>query len=192
MPIYHKLGKIPQKRHTVFKKPDGSLHYEQLFGTIGFDGMSSLMYHLHRPTMVKEVGETKDVSPKASVPHNIKSRLLIGFQVQPEDDFLESRKIVLFNSDVNVALAAPKRSMTKYFYKNADADELLFVHKGTGVLKTMLGEIKFEYGDYLVIPRGMIYQITFETQENRLLIEESYHPIFWRYESCPGNKRNNL
>jgi homogentisate 1,2-dioxygenase len=178
MPLYHKLGKIPQKRHTVFKKPDGSLHYEQLFGTIGFDGMSSLMYHLHRPTMVKEVGETKDVSPKASVPYNIKSRLLIGFQVQPVDDFLESRKIVLFNSDVNVALAAPKKSMTKYFYKNADADELLFIHKGTGTLKTLLGEITFEYGDYLLIPRGMIYQIEFDTEDNRLLVTESYSPIY--------------
>jgi len=178
MPLYHKLGKIPQKRHTVFKKPDGSLYYEQLFGTIGFDGMSSLMYHLHRPTMVKEVGETKDVSPKALVPHNIKSRLLIGFQVQPEDDFLESRKIVLFNSDVNVALAAPKKSMVKYFYKNADADELLFIHKGTGTLKSLLGEIPFEYGDYLLIPRGMIYQIEFDTEDNRLLVTESYSPIY--------------
>lgn len=137
MPLYHKLGKIPQKRHTVFKKKDGSLHYEQLFGTIGFDGMSSLMYHLQRPTMVKEVGETLDVSPIATVAHNIKSRLLKGFQVPTEDDFLDSRKILLFNTDVNVALAAPKKSMTTYFYKNTDADELLFVHKGTGTLKTI-------------------------------------------------------
>ena len=178
MPLYHKLGKIPQKRHTVFKKPDGSLYYEQLFGTIGFDGMSSLMYHLHRPTMVKEVGETRDVSPKVSVAHNIKSRLLIGFNVEPEDDYLESRKIVLFNSDVNVALAAPKKSTTEYFYKNADADELLFIHKGTGTLKTLLGEISFEYGDYILIPRGMIYQIEFDTEDNRLLVTESYSPIY--------------
>ena len=178
MPLYHKLGKIPQKRHTVFKKPDGSLYYEQLFGTIGFDGMSSLMYHVHRPTMVKAVGETRDVSPKASVAYNIKSRLLKGFQVQPENDFLESRKIVLFNSDVNVALAAPKKSMTEYFYKNADADELLFIHRGTGTLKTLLGEIPFEYGDYLLIPRGMIYQIEFDTEDNRLLVTESYSPIY--------------
>ncbi|MBT8297247.1 MAG: homogentisate 1,2-dioxygenase [Maribacter sp.] len=178
MPLYHTLGEIPQKRHTVFKKPDGSLYYEQLFGTIGFDGMSALMYHLHRPTMVKEVGETKDVSPTASVPHNIKSRLLKGFQVRPENDYLESRKIVLFNSDVNVALAAPKKSMTDYFYKNADADELLFIHKGTGTLKTLLGEISFEYGDYLLIPRGMIYQIEFASEDNRLLVTESYSPIY--------------
>jgi homogentisate 1,2-dioxygenase len=74
MPLYHKLGKIPQKRHTVFKKEDGSLHYEQLFGTIGFDGMSSLMYHLHRPTQVKEVGEVLDISPKTAVEYSLKSR----------------------------------------------------------------------------------------------------------------------
>ncbi|MEQ9582329.1 MAG: homogentisate 1,2-dioxygenase, partial [Arenibacter sp.] len=178
MPLYHKLGIIPPKRHTIFKKKDGSLHYEQLFGTIGFDGMSSLMYHLHRPTMVKEAGKSFDVSPKAMVSHNIKSRLLKGFEVEPMNDYLESRSVMLFNSDVHISLASPKKSLTDYFYKNADADELLFVHKGTGVLKTMLGEIKFEYGDYLVIPRGMIYQITFETQENRLLIAESYHPIY--------------
>lgn len=178
MPLYHKLGKIPQKRHTVFKKTDGSLHYEQLFGTIGFDGMSSLLYHLYRPTMVKEVGASKDVSPKAAVTYNIKSRLLKGFQIRPEDDFLDSRKIVLFNSDVNVALAAPKKSMTGYFYKNADADELLFIHKGTGTLKTFLGEIPFAYGDYLLIPRGMIYRIEFDTDDNRLLVTESYSPIY--------------
>ncbi|MDC6350261.1 homogentisate 1,2-dioxygenase [Zeaxanthinibacter sp. PT1] len=178
MPLYHKLGKIPHKRHTQFKKPDGSLHYEQLFGTIGFDGMSSLLYHLHRPTQVKEVRESKDVRPKAAVEHNIKSRLLKGYQVKPKDDFLESRTTVLFNSDVHIGLAAPRKSMTDYFYKNADADELLFIHEGTGTLKTLLGEIPFEYGDYILIPRGMIYQIEFDTEINRLLVTESYHPIY--------------
>ena len=139
MPLYHKLGTIPQKRHTVFKKKDGSLHHEELFGTIGFDGMSSLLYHLQRPTRVKEVFEAEDVSPKPAVGHNIKSRLLQGFQVAPEDDFLESRKIVLFNADLTIALAAPKKSMESYFYKNADADELIFVHRGSGVLRTQMG-----------------------------------------------------
>ncbi len=67
MPIYHKLGEIPPKRHTQFRKPNGELYNEQLFGTIGFDGMSSLLYHHHRPTMVKEVGESVDVSPKIAV-----------------------------------------------------------------------------------------------------------------------------
>jgi len=178
MPIYHTLGNIPHKRHTIFKKKDGSLHYEQLFGTIGFDGMSSLLYHLYRPTQVKEVRKSTDLRPVAAVPHNIKSRLLKGFEIRPEADFLESRKIVLFNKDINIGLAAPQQSQTDYFYKNADADELLFIHKGKGTLHTLLGEIPFVPGDYVLIPRGMIYQIHFDGADNRMLVAESYHPIY--------------
>lgn len=178
MPIYHKLGKIPSKRHTQFAKPDGGLYYEQLFGTIGFDGMSSLMYHVHRPTMVKEILSETDVSPKIAVEKGIKARLLKGFDVPPKEDYLESRTRLLVNSDVHISLAAPRQSLTTYFYKNADADELLFVHRGAGKLRTQLGNILFEYGDYLVIPRGIIYQIEFDTEDNRLLIAESFHPIY--------------
>lgn len=178
MPIYHKLGQIPPKRHTIFEKPNGGLYYEQLFGTIGFDGMSSLLYQVHRPTMVKEINDPIDVRPKVAVEKNITSRLLEGFQVLAEDDFLKSRKALLVNNDIEIALAAPKKSMTEYFYKNADADELIFVHKGSGVLRTFLGNIPFEYGDYLVIPRGMIYQIDFDSEDNKLLVSESHHPIY--------------
>jgi homogentisate 1,2-dioxygenase len=178
MPIYHKLGKIPSKRHTQFEKPNGGLYYEQLFGTIGFDGMSSLMYHQHRPTMVKEILSETDVSPKIAVEKGIKARLLKGFEVPPKDDYLESRTRLLVNSDVHISLAAPRQSLTSYFYKNADADELLFIHRGSGKLRTQLGNIPFEYGDYLIIPRGMIYQIEFDTKDNRLLIAEFFHPIY--------------
>src|SRR5687768_13464082 len=145
MPIYHQLGQIPQKRHTVFKKPDGGLYYEQLFGTEGFHGMSSLLYHVHRPTMVKEIKALYDVSPKIKVGKNMKSLRLKGFDIPAEDDFLESRKALLVNNDVHLGLAAPRKSMKDYFYKNADADEMLFIHKGKGVLKTFLGNIPFEY-----------------------------------------------
>lgn len=178
MPFYHSLGQIPQKRHTVFKKPDGTLYYEQLFGTVGFDGMSSLLYHVHRPTMVKHVLDSINVAPEIAVDKNMKSLRLHGFQVSPEQDFLDSRKALLVNNDVHLGLAAPLKGNTDYFYKNADADELIFIHRGTGVLRTLLGNIPFEYGDYLVIPRGMIYQIEFDTTDNRLLYLESFHPIY--------------
>jgi homogentisate 1,2-dioxygenase len=178
MPIYHKLGKIPPTRHTVFEKPEGGLYYEQLFGTIGFDGMSSLMYHIHRPTMVREVREAVDLTPKLAVTKNLTARKLIGFDVAPQDDYLQSRVALLVNSDIHVGLAAPRKSLREYFYKNADADEMLFIHKGSGTLRTMLGNIPFEYGDYLIIPRGMIYQIDFDTEDNRLLYAESFHPIY--------------
>lgn len=187
MPIYHSLGKFPHKRHTTFKKEDGSLHYEQLFGTIGFAGMSSLLYHLHRPTMVKKIGEAIDVTPKVAVANNIASRMLQGWDVPPSDDFLESRKRVLVNSDVHISLSAPRKSMTDYFYKNTDADEVIFVHKGTGKLKSFMGNIEFSYGDYLVIPRGMIFQMEFDTEDNRLFIVESFSPVY-----TPKRYRNHF
>ncbi|APY11178.1 homogentisate 1,2-dioxygenase [Seonamhaeicola sp. S2-3] len=178
MPFYHKLGNIPHKRHIQFKKPDGSLYYEQLFGTIGFDGMYTNSYHEQRPTQVKEIKKQYSVAPKIALKNNIKSYRFKGFQVTPENDFLESRKTVLLNNDCAIVLAAPKQSTKNYFYKNTDADELIFIHKGTGKLRTMLGNLNFKYGDYLLIPRGVIYKIDFDTEDNRLFIVESHRPIY--------------
>ncbi|MEM7573040.1 MAG: homogentisate 1,2-dioxygenase [Bacteroidota bacterium] len=187
MPIYHSLGQLPPKRHTIFEKPAGGIYYEQLFGTIGFDGMATLSYHHHRPTMVRQVGEPVDVAPKIAVQKNMKSRKFLGYDVPPQDDFLESRVSLLVNSDVHVGVAASRHSMKDYFYKNADADEMLFIHRGTGTLRTMLGNIPFEYGDYLIIPRGMIYQLEFDTTDNRILYAESFHPLY-----TPKRYRNHF
>lgn len=178
MPFYHKLGNIPHKRHTVFRQPDGSLYHEQLFGTIGFDGMSSLMYHLKPPTIVKDVRGQKNVAPEVAHETNMLSRSFMGYNVAPKDDYLDSRVPMLVNSDCYIELAAPKKSMTDYFYKNADADEIIFIHKGEGKLKTQLGNIDFSYGDYLVIPRGMIYQLHFKGEDNRLFIVQSFSPVY--------------
>ena len=178
MPFYHQLGKIPAKRHIQFRKEDGSLYYEQLFGTVGFDGMSTNSYHEQRPTMVKKIGKQYSIAPKIAKANNLQSYRFKGFQVQPENDYLESRKIVLTNSDCHIILSAPKKSTTDYFYKNADADEVIFIHKGTGKLRTHLGNIDFKYGDYLVIPRGIIYKLDFDDENNRLFIVESYAPIY--------------
>ncbi len=178
MPFYHQLGKIPHKRHTTFKKPDGSYYYEQLFGTIGFDGMSSLMYHEQRPTQVKEVIKSYDVSPKVAVEKNMLSLGIKGFSVAPKADYLESRTAVLVNNDCHIVLASPQESLRDYFYKNTDCDELIFVHEGSGTLRTQLGNIEFGYGDYLLVPRGMIYQIDFNTKDNRLFIVESHRPMY--------------
>lgn len=188
MPIYHKLGDFPQKRHIQFEKPNGGLYYEQLFGTEGFHGHSSLLYHVHRPTQVKEITKSYSVEPKIAIGKNIKSLLLKGFELKPENDFLDSRKALLVNKDCTIGLAAPKKSLTEYFYKNADADEMIFIHKGSGKLRTMMGNIPFEYGDYLIIPRGMIYQIQFDTEDNRLFYVESFAPFYTpkRYKNESG------
>jgi homogentisate 1,2-dioxygenase len=181
------LGNIPHKRHTVFKKKDGSIHYEQLFGTIGFDGMSSLLYHLHPPTQVKELLDHIDISPKIAINHNMQMRALKGFSINGETDLLKSRVPVLTNSDVTLHLANPKSSTIDYFYKNVDADEVIFIHHGSGILKTQVGNIEFNEGDYLVIPRGMIYQIDFDTKDNRLFIVESFAPVY-----TPNRYRNKF
>jgi homogentisate 1,2-dioxygenase len=177
MPFYHTLGSVPKKRHTIHEKPAGGLYYEQLFGTEGFHGMSSLLYHEQRPTMIQSIGDPVFAGPRAAVEHNITPLMLKGWSVLPKPDFLESRTYMLFNNDLNIALAAPQESLTSYFYKNADADEMIFIHEGSGTLRTLLGNLTFSYGDYLVIPRGMIYQIEFNTPQNRLFIVESYSPI---------------
>ena len=187
MPLYHRQGQIPPKRHTQFRQPDGSLYHEQLFGTIGFDGMSSLLYHLRPPTQVREVGNSVDVTPRIAAAKHIKSRKLIGFDVPPQNDYLASRAPLLVNATCTIGVAAPRRSLTDYFYKNADADELLFVHRGTGTLRTLFGNIPFAYGDYLVIPRGVIYQIDFDGEDNRLLYVESTDPIY-----TPKRYRNHF
>ena len=178
MPRYHTLGKIPPKRHTVFKDENDNFYYEELFGTIGFDGMSSLMYHTQRPTQVKSILKSYDVAPKIAVSKNMKSLKLEGFNVAPINDYLESRTCLLVNNDCQISLAAPKQSLTTYFYKNTDSDEVLFIHKGAGKLRTLLGNIDFKHGDYLVIPRGIIYQIEFNDADNRLFIVESKSPVY--------------
>ena len=187
MPIYHHLGQLPPKRHTQFRQPDGTLYNEQLFGTVGFDGMSSLLYHVHRPTQVKRIVGKTDLTPAIAEEKTITARKLVGFDVPPQDDFLESRTPLLVNSTTTIGVAAPRHSLRDYFYKNADADELLFIHRGIGTLRTLLGNIPFEYGDYLLIPRGMIYQIDFDTEDNRILYTESTDPIY-----TPKRYRNHF
>jgi len=187
MPFYHKLGDIPNKRHTIFKSKSGKHRYEELFGTIGFVGMSSLLYHTQRPTQVKEILKKENLQPDVVIENNIKSRLLKGFDLPKGQGYLESRTPILVNNDCHISLAAPSKSMTDGFYKNTDADELIFIHKGAGTLKTMLGNLDFSYGDYLLIPRGIIYQIEFNDQENRLFIVESFHPIY-----TPKRYRNHF
>lgn len=187
MSRYHSLGKIPKKRHTTFKKPNGDLYQEELFGTAGFAGMSSLLYHIHPPTVVTEIKDKGSVMPKIGVEKNMKALSFKGFSLPVEEDFLDSRKTLFVNNDLHIGLAAPKSFSKDYFYKNGDADEMLFIHVGSGTLRTNYGNIPFKYGDYLIIPKGVIYQIDFDTEENRILYVESFEPIF-----TPKRYRNNF
>ncbi len=186
MPRYHTLGQIPNKRHITFEKPEGGLYQEELFGTAGFAGMSSLIYHLYPPTVVSEVKRLTDVTPEIAIEKNMQALSFQGFSLTPNKDYLKSRKTLFVNNDLHIGLAAPIEFSSDYFYRNSDADEMLFVHAGSGTLKTMYGNLKFAYGDYLIIPRGTTYQIDFDTEDNRLLYIESFSEI-----TTPRRYRND-
>ncbi|MGV0940830.1 homogentisate 1,2-dioxygenase [Empedobacter sp. ULE_I140] len=187
MPLYHHLGEFPQKRHTVFRKPNGELYAEELVSTHGFSSTYSNVYHCYPPTLVKGISEPYSVEPKIARAKHLKHTSLKGFKVKPTKDYLESRVPVLVNNDLHISLAAPQESMIDYFYKNSMADEIIFIHEGSGVLKTGYGQIEFEYGDYLVIPRGIIYQLHFNDSNNRLFITESFSPV-----ETPRRYRNHF
>ncbi len=177
MPHYICLGSIPHKRHTQYRQPSGSLYAEELFSTEGFSNDYSILYHVHPPTKILSTDLPVSCAPVVAEEKMLVHRSFDAFQVSPAADYLQSRKPILVNRDCHIVLAAPTESNTGYFYKNADADELIFIHEGSGTLHTQYGDLLFGPGDYLVIPRGTIYQIDFETAANRLFIVESFSPI---------------
>ncbi|MGB0863929.1 MAG: homogentisate 1,2-dioxygenase [Saprospiraceae bacterium] len=184
---YYSLGKIPNKRHIQYRKPNGELYHEELFSTEGFSDTYSTLYHCNAPTQIVQVGEPYSIAPKTIHDKQLKHRSLLGFKTAPEADYIKSRKPVLVNNDCKIIVSAPTQSMTDYFFKNADADEVIFIHKGSGTLKSMYGNLPFEYGDYLVIPRGTTYQLHFNDENNRLMIVESSSPII-----TPKRYRNDF
>lgn len=177
MPYYLKLGAVPHKRHTQFRKPNGELYAEQLFSTEGFSNDYSLLYHCHPPTAIIHTETPYNVQPEIAEEKMLKHRSFDGFGIKPENDYLESRKAILVNNDCHISLAAPQETAADYFFKNADADEIIFIHEGSGSLITMYGELSFASGDYLVIPRGTIYRIFWNNGQNRLFIVESFSPV---------------
>lgn len=177
MSHYHTLGELPRKRHVVFRKPDGGLYAEQLVSTQGFSDTYSLLYHCHPPTQVTNIGDPYPAAPAIAVGINMQNRLFSGFNVTPADDYLDSRTPLLVNNDCCISLAAPRTSMTGYFFKNSGSDEMIFIHQGSGTLRTPYGNIPFNYGDHLIVPRGIIYQLQFDTADNRLFILESSSPL---------------
>lgn len=177
MPHYHSLGNIPVKRHIQFRKADGELYSEQLVSTEGFSDVYSTTYHHYPPTLVKAIDKPYSVKPEVAMKSNMQHRSFQGFKVKQQDDYLKSRVPILVNNDLYIHLSAPIKGTEGYFFKNSQATELVFVHEGEGTFYSMYGSINFKYGDHLVIPKGTIYQITFNSQVNRLLVIESFSPI---------------
>lgn len=174
--IYHQLGKIPHKRHTQFRKPNGELYQEHLFGAEGFHGWSSLLYHNNPPTRTYKVEQGPEVKIEKWEEGMLRHHHLRTTSVEAGGDPVLGRKVLLFNNDVQIGIARPTDSMD-YFYKNGEHDELLFIHQGEGYVQTMFGRLDFGYGDYIYIPRGTIYQMVFETDQNKMLTVDSTGPV---------------
>ncbi|MGE7767950.1 homogentisate 1,2-dioxygenase [Peribacillus sp. NPDC096540] len=176
MTHYVKMGRIPHKRHTQFRKDDGSLYYEQLMGTKGFSSIQSLIYHINQPTQVKKAVKICDVHYELEEKDALIHRHFRTWNTNVGGDFLEARKIFLANDDVALGVARPNKQMD-YFYRNGEGDELLFVHEGTGKIESIFGDLSFGPGDYLVIPIGTTYRVVLESKEARFFIVESNSSI---------------
>jgi homogentisate 1,2-dioxygenase len=175
---YHRLGNIPPKRHTQFRQPDGSLYKEELVSSEGFSGIYSNLYHINPPTRIKAVKEAVPFGPKRIEKYDLRQTHLNTSKVQTTgDDYLSARKVLLANNDCSISICSPKKRKMDYFYKNAEGDEVIYIHDGNGVLISQFGKLEIRQGDYVVIPRTVIYSLEFEEGPLRLLIIESAAPI---------------
>jgi homogentisate 1,2-dioxygenase len=165
MPIYHTLGQIPRKRHTVFRKPNGGIYAEELMGHEGFTGTSALLYHVHPPTTVKSVKRIKETAYEADPDQALRHRHFLTARVTPGGSPTLDRTPLMFNQDIAMLYAAPAEQ-DEHFYRNAQADELVYVAKGSGVLESVFGDLPFGEGDYLVIHRGILHRYRFDLPGN--------------------------
>ena len=184
MPIYHTLGKIPRKRHIIFRRPDGQLYAEQLVGNEGFTGPSSLLYHVYPPTTVKSARRIRDVKYEADADRTLKHRHFRTARLPRGGSPTLDRTPILFNDDVAMLYSQPDKQ-DEHFYRNAQGDEVVYVAEGEGTLETQFGNLAVAPGDYLVIHRGILHRYVF-TKPAKLLIMESRG-----YVRTPSRYRND-
>jgi homogentisate 1,2-dioxygenase len=172
MPRYVQLGQVPPKRHTQFRQPDGSLYSEQVFGTKGFSGIASILYHINPPTEVADFTPLWDLRPELAEQESLCHSHLKTASFPAGGDPITGRTALFVNDDLSIGFCRPVEPMA-YFYKNADGDDLLYIQEGTGRLETMFGTLPYRDGDYLVVPRGTIYKVTADAGETRMLVIDS-------------------
>lgn len=178
MTYYHRLGKIPHKRHTQFRQPDGSLYKEELVSSRGFSGIYSNLYHIYAPTRVKSIGKPIPYGARIAKDYGLQQTHLNTSKLGVTGkDYLSARKVLFMNKDVNMAICNPSSRSMDYSYKNAEADEVVFIHDGSGFLYSQFGKLRVERGDYVVIPRTTIYKFEWDEGPLRLLVIESAHPV---------------
>jgi len=178
MAYYYKLGQIPPKRHIQFRQPDGSLYKEELVSSKGFSGIYSNLYHINAPTRVKSIGKPVKYGAEIASDFPLQQTHLKTHQVgNTGTDWLSARKMLFKNKDVAMGICNPTERSMDYCYKNAEADEVLFVHEGGGWLYSQFGKLQMRQGDYIVIPRTTIYRLEWDKGPLRVLVIESAGPV---------------
>ncbi|WP_308639690.1 homogentisate 1,2-dioxygenase [Paenibacillus silvisoli] len=172
MPFYTRMGEIPHKRHTQFRKPDGSLYREQVMGTKGFSGIQSILYHHHAPTEILNAQLLAAYRPQYETQGALRHRHFRTAGLIAKGDAVAGRQYLLGNDDLLIGIVHPTEAMS-YYYRNGDGDELLFVHKGTGSVETMFGTLRYKPGDYIVVPIGTIHRIVPDPGKSKLLVVET-------------------
>jgi len=180
MPFYVQRGEVPRKRHTIFRQPSGELYREHLMGTLGFSGPASLLYHVHPPTRVAGTRLIGRVELQSEEDPRLRMRHFRLSDLPQGESLIVGRTPLLFNADLTISLAVAKTGSNQAeFYRNAQADEIVYVSEGSGTLESEFGELPFRAGDYLVIPRGILhrYQPATTHEHLRLLVVESAGPV---------------
>src|SRR3954467_2166939 len=157
MPIYHTMGQIPRKRHIAFRKPDGGIYAEELMGHEGFTGTSALLYHTYPPTTVKSAKRLKELKYEADPDNTLRHRHFRTSKVKKGGSPTLDRTALLFNNEVAMLYVEPDEN-DAHFYRNAQADELVYVSRGTGTRETVSGALPSPGGHALVTPRGMMHR----------------------------------
>lgn len=153
-------GKVARQAHVGL--PPGTV--EEEFGRQGFFGRYAHIYRAEPPVAWTRI--EGDLRPRA---------LTVSELSDPADGYLPARRAFLENQDVTLRFARVEHQM-RYCFRNADADEILFVHEGAGTLESDFGIIDYERGDYLVIPRGTVHRLLPE-EPTALLVIESRHEV---------------
>jgi len=176
MPPYQRIGSIPRKRHIEHRREGGfrgeGIYYEEVVTTAGFGRAYSIAYHLRPPTRVRKV-EAAGAAPVATVEQDVlRHHHLRSGGMKPAGDPVTGRVPLLTNADVTIGRCRPAEPQAE-LYRNAAADEVLFIHKGRGTLSSMFGVLPFRPFDYVVIPHCTTYRIDFDagTQPELLIIE---------------------
>lgn len=194
MPHYTRMGEVPAKRHTQFRRPDGALYTEEVIGAEGFSGISSIAYHVHPPTLVERIDDPLDYGVTYVDDDTLRHRHVKGFELDAGGDWLSGRTYLMGNSDVRLALCRPTENMDGHFFRNASCDELVYVHEGAGRLESPLGTVPFEDGDYVHVPRTVTHRWHFEgdlqASPPRLLVIESNSEV--RFPKKYRNRHGQL